>query len=70
MVYFERYMGTVRNQCGKAIFSDDSGAYPIIQGYRVENLLADAPLYLPLYGTTRRRAYSASTRDFLKRSNE
>ena len=50
MVCFNRYMRTVENQRVKATFSDDSGAYPVIQGLSIEDLLADKRPNLPLYG--------------------
>ena len=53
MVCFNRYMGTVENQRSKATFRDDSGAYPVIQGLSVEDLLADKRPDLPLYGRRR-----------------
>ena len=56
MVCFDQYMSTVENQRSKETFSDALGTYPIIQGYSVENLLADAPLNLPLYGFKRQGA--------------
>ena len=56
MVCFDQYMTTVDNQRSKDTFSDALGTYPVIQGYSVENLLADAPLNLPLYGFKRQGA--------------
>ena len=56
MVCFDQYMTTVENQRNKDTFSDALGTYPVIQGYSVENLLADAPLTLPLYGLRRQGA--------------
>ena len=50
MVCFERYMRTVENQRPKDIFSDDAGSYPVIQGFSIEDLLADKRPDLPLYG--------------------
>ena len=50
MVCFDRYMRTVETQRPKATFRDDSGAYPVIQGLSVEDLLADKRPELPLYG--------------------
>ena len=50
MVCFSQYMQTVENQRVKATFSDDAGAYPVIQGLSVEDLLADKRPDLPLYG--------------------
>ena len=54
MVCFSRYRGTVENQRSRETFSDDGGAYPVIQGYSIEDLLAGKPLDLPLYGYRRR----------------
>ena len=56
MVCFDQYMTTVENQRSKETFTDALGTYPVIQGYSVENLLADAPLNLPLYGFKRQGA--------------
>ncbi len=53
MVCFERYMRTVENQRSRDTFADVFGSYPVIQGYSVENLLANAPLDLPTYGRRR-----------------
>ena len=50
MVCFNRYMRTVENQRSKAMFSDDSGTYPVIQGLSIEDLLANERPDLPLYG--------------------
>ena len=54
MVCFERYMRTVENQRSRDTFADVFGSYPIIQGYSIENLLANAPLDLPTYGRRRK----------------
>ena len=54
MVCFERYMRTVENQRSRDTFADVFGNYPIIQGYSIENLLANAPLDLPTYGHRRK----------------
>ena len=54
MVCFERYMRTVENQRSRDTFADVFGSYPIIQGYSIENLLANAPLDLPTYGHRRK----------------
>ena len=54
MVCFERYMRTVDNQRSRDTFADVFGSYPIIQGYSIENLLANAPLDLPTYGRRRK----------------
>ena len=54
MVCFERYMRTVENQRSHDTFADVFGSYPVIQGYSIENLLANAPLDLPTYGHRRK----------------
>ena len=54
MVCFERYMRTVDNQRSRDTFADVFGSYPIIQGYSIENLLANAPLDLPTYSHRRK----------------
>ena len=54
-VCFNRYMQTVENQRGKGIFRDDVNAYPVIQGYSVEDLLANQPLNLPPHKGVARR---------------
>ena len=54
MVCFEQYMRTVENQRSRDSFEDVFGSYPVIQGYSVENLLANAPLDLPTYGRRRK----------------
>jgi len=54
MVCFEQYMRTVENQRSRDTFADVFGSYPVIQGYSVENLLANAPLDLPTYGRKRK----------------
>ena len=56
MVCFDQYMRTVENQRSRETFRDALGTYPVIQGYSVENLLADVPLNLPLYGLRRQGA--------------
>ena len=53
MVCFSRYMRTVENQRSREVFSDDIAAYPVIQGYSVEDLLRGESLNLPLYGYRR-----------------
>ena len=50
MVCFNRHMQTVENQRVRDIFRDDSGSYPVIQGFSIEDLLADKRPDLPLYG--------------------
>ena len=54
-VCFNRYMKTVENQRGNALFSDDVNNYPVIQGYSVEDLLAHKPLDLPPHKGVARR---------------
>ena len=54
MVCFEQYMRTVENQRSRDSFEDVFGSYPVIQGYSVEKLLANAPLDLPTYGRRRK----------------
>ena len=56
LVCFEQYMRTVENQRSRDTFDDLFGSYPVIQGYSIENLLANAPLDLPTYGRKRRGA--------------
>ena len=50
MVCFNQYMRTVENQRVKGTFRDDSGTYPIIQGFSIEDLLLDKRPDLPFYG--------------------
>lgn len=50
MVCFNRFMRTVENQRAKAMFRDDVGSYPVIQGLSIEDLLADKRPDLPLFG--------------------
>ena len=64
IVCFERYMRTVENQRGNAVFSDDAGTYPVIQGLSVEDLLAGKRPDLPLYGR-RRQGRMASQSELL-----
>ncbi len=47
MVCFEDQMRTVENQRSKETFRDVWGAYPVIQGFSVENLLANTDPRLP-----------------------
>ena len=56
MVCFEQYIRTVENQRSRDTFADVFGSYPVIQGYSIENLLANAPLDLPTYGRKRQGA--------------
>ena len=53
MVFFRQHMRTVENQRSGDTFTDDMGAYPVIQGLSVEDLLADKRPDLPLYGYRR-----------------
>lgn len=51
MVCFRDQMGTVENQRSKAIWSDAYKQYPVIQGFSIEDLLADErPNLPPTYG--------------------
>ena len=50
IVCFNRFIRTVENQRIKAVFKDDAGSYPVIQGLSIEDLLADKRPDLPLYG--------------------
>ncbi len=56
MVCFGQYMRTVDNQRSRDTFQDFFGSYPVIQGYSVENLLANTPLDLPTYERKRKGA--------------
>lgn len=56
LVCFAQYMRTVENQRSRDSFADVFGSYPVIQGYSVENLLANEPLDLPTYGRRRQGA--------------
>ena len=47
MACFRDQMQTVENQRGGDTFRDDTGTYPFIQGYSVEDLLDNRPLDLP-----------------------
>ena len=55
IVCFSERMRTVENQRSSETFSDDSGTYPVIQGFSVEDLLANKWPDLPLYGRRRER---------------
>ena len=60
MVCFENRMRTVENQRGTALWSDDSGTYPVIQGFSVERLInGERPLLPPTYGRRRGGRISA-----------
>lgn len=51
MVCFRDQMGTVENQRSKAIWTDAYKQYPVIQGFSIEDLLADErPNLPPTYG--------------------
>ncbi len=65
MVCFARQMQTVENQRSRAMFSDDAGNYPVIQGYSIEDLLVRKPLDLPLYGRRERRGGRISIQEEL-----
>ena len=54
LVCFAEQMGTVENQRSDDTFRDNFGTYPVIQGYSVEDLLANKPLDLPTYERRRR----------------
>ena len=69
MVCFARQMQTVENQRSRAMFRDDAGNYPVIQGYSVEDLLVRKPLDLPLYGRTERRGGRISVQHELLDAN-
>ena len=60
MVCFNQYMRTVENQRVKGTFRDDSGTYPIIQGFSIEDLLLDKRPDLPFYGYRPRQGRVAS----------
>ena len=53
MACFANQMGTVENQRSRAVFNDDLGAYPVIQGISIEDMLTGAGPDLPLYGRER-----------------
>ena len=60
MVCFEDQMNTVENQRSRDTWSDDTGTYPFIQGYSVDDLLQDKRLKLPSrYGRKRGGRMSA-----------
>ena len=61
MVCFRDQMQTVNNQRGTATFRDDMRTYPFIQGYSVEDLLANKPLDLPARIQPGMRVPGAST---------
>ncbi len=56
MVCFENQMSTVENQRSRETFRDTLGTYPVIQGFSVEDLLANRSPRLPLYGARRQGA--------------
>ncbi|MCY4072813.1 MAG: DNA methyltransferase [Chloroflexi bacterium] len=56
LVCFRQYMSTVDNQRSHDSFDDVFGSYPVIQGYSIEDLLANKPLDLPTYGRQRQGA--------------
>ncbi len=53
MVCFKKHMRTVENQRFRGEFSDTFGSYPVIQGFSIEDLLANKKPDLPLYGRER-----------------
>ena len=60
MLCFEQQMGTVENQRSRDMWHDDSGTYPFIQGFSIEDLLAGKrPLLPPRYGIIRGGRISA-----------
>ena len=60
MVCFEDRMRTVENQKGTDVWSDDSGTYPVIQGFSVEDLIdGKRPHLPPTYGRRRGGRISA-----------
>ena len=61
MVCFQEQMGTVENQRSRETWDGGFGnVYPVIQGYSVDDLLADKPLDLPpQYGRKRAGRISA-----------
>ena len=60
MVCFENQMRTVGNQKGTDVWSDDSGTYPVIQGFSIEQLIkGETPHLPPLYGRRRGGRISA-----------
>ena len=65
-VCFGRFMRTVENQRGVNTFRDDSGIYPVIQGFSVEELLADKRPDLPLYGYRRQGGRISTQAGLLK----
>lgn len=54
MVCFANQMGTVNNQSGTEVWTDDYRTYPVIQGLSVEDLITgQRPNMPPLYGERR-----------------
>ncbi len=54
MLCFKDQMGTVNNQRNREMWHDDSGTYPVIQGFTTEDMLAGKrPLLPPRYGIRR-----------------
>ena len=68
MVCFDRYMRTVENQRVKTTFTDDSGAYPVIQGLSIDELLTDKRPDLPLYGYRPQGGRISNQSELLKNS--
>ena len=60
IVCFEDQIRTVQNQKGTDVWSDDSGTYPVIQGFTIEDLInGDRPYLPPSYGRRRGGRISA-----------
>ena len=54
MLCIEEQIGTVNNQRSREMWHDDSGTYPVIQGFTIEDMLAGKrPLLPPRFGITR-----------------
>ena len=54
MLCFKDQIGTVNNQRSREMWHDDSGTYPVIQGFTTEDMLAGKrPLLPPRYGIRR-----------------
>ena len=54
MLCFADQLGTVENQRSHEVWRDDERSYPVIQGFSIEDLLADKrPMLPPRYGMRR-----------------
>ncbi|MCY3718418.1 MAG: DNA methyltransferase [Anaerolineaceae bacterium] len=54
LLCFADQMGTVNNQRSRETWQDQSGTYPVIQGFAIEDMLAgERPKLPPMYGVTR-----------------